>query len=77
MAETINHIFVPKHIKLSEEEGKKILEKFNITLNQLPMIRKNDSAIRHMNAKHGDIIKIVRSSPTMIETEFYRMVTEE
>lgn len=71
------HIFVPKHIKLSEEESKKFLDKHNLTPAQIPRIQKDDPAIKDFGAKHGDIIKIVRDSPTMIDTEFFRIVIEE
>lgn len=68
------HILVPKHTKLSEEEAKKVLEKFNVGKRQLPMIRPLDPALRGMDAKPGDVIKIERESPTAGKSEFYRVV---
>jgi DNA-directed RNA polymerase subunit H (RpoH/RPB5) len=68
------HEFVPKHIKLSEEEAEGILKKFNISKKQLPRILKEDPAISKLDAKKGDVIKIIRKSPTTQESEFYRVV---
>lgn len=68
------HFLVPEHIKLSEEEKNKLLGKHNISVKQLPMIKLTDPAIKHLDAKVGDVIKIVRWSPTAKTTEFYRMV---
>ena len=36
------HILIPRHIKLSEKEKKELLEKYNITLAELPRIMKKD-----------------------------------
>jgi len=70
----LQHLLVPKHAKLSEEDAKKLLESYNITTSQLPKILKSDPAIKHLNPKVGDIIKITRESPTAGKTEFYRIV---
>lgn len=71
------HIFVPKHIKVDEKESQEILERYNISLKQLPKILKNDVGIKGLNAKAGDLIKIIRISPTMGKTEFFRAVSDE
>jgi DNA-directed RNA polymerase subunit H (RpoH/RPB5) len=69
-----DHMLVPKHIKLSEEEAKKILEFYNISVKQLPRISIKDVVIKNLNVKQGDLIKIIRSSDTAGETVFYRIV---
>ena len=61
---------------MSEQEVTKLLERFNITKRQLPKILKNDPAIKHLNPKPGDVIKIIRESPTAKESEYYRVVVE-
>lgn len=68
------HIYVPKHIKISEEEGEEILKKLNIAKKQLPRILKEDPALANLDVKKGDIIKIIRKSETIGEAEFYRLV---
>lgn len=68
------HILVPEHIKLSDEEIKKVLEQYNISKKQLPKILKNDAAIKHLNPKVGDVIKIIRNSEAQGKIEFFRVV---
>ncbi len=68
------HNFVPKHIKLSEEEADELVKKLNVSKKQLPRILKEDPAVINLDVKKGDIIKIIRKSPTIGESEFYRMV---
>lgn len=68
------HSFVPKHIKLTEEEVQDLLTKYNVSIKQLPAIHKTDPSIRELNAKIGDVIKIMRKSQTAGEYLFYRAV---
>lgn len=69
------HSLIPKHSKLSEKERKALFEQYNISLSELPKILKDDSAIQKLGAKSGDVIKIIRKSPTAGEAVFYRGVT--
>jgi len=70
------HVLVPKHVKISEKEKKELLEKYNITLRELPKILKKDPVIKHINLKQGDIVKIIRKSQTAGESVFYRGVVD-
>ncbi|MBS3175450.1 DNA-directed RNA polymerase subunit H [Candidatus Woesearchaeota archaeon] len=70
------HFLVPEHIKLTEEEKTILLNKYNITIKQLPMIDIKDPALKDLNPKVGEVIKIVRWSPTSKTTEFYRVVVD-
>ena len=70
----INHILVPEHVKLSEEQKQELLNKFNISIRQLPKIKNNDPAIIQMNLKFGDVIMIKRRSPTIGESLYYRVI---
>ena len=72
--DAIKHILIPKHTKLGEKEKKELFETYSITIKDLPRIMSDDPAIAHLDAKHGDIIKIVRDSPTAGKTVFYRGV---
>ena len=67
-------MLIPKHAKLSEKEKAELLEKYNITLKELPKILKDDPAIAHLDVKNGDVVKITRRSPTAGEAIFYRGV---
>ena len=68
------HVLVPKHTKLSDKDKKALLDKYRITSKELPKIRKTDPAILGLQAKEGDVIKILRSSATAGEAVFYRGV---
>jgi len=70
------HILTPKHTKLGEKEKAQLLEKYNVTSKELPKIQKTDAAIKDLDAKPGDVIKILRKSPTAGEAIFYRVVTD-
>ena len=71
------HFLVPKHSKLSEKDKKALLEKYAITLKELPHISKKDSAITQLDVKPGDIIKIERKSHTAGKSIYYRSVVNE
>ena len=68
------HGLVPKHAKASEKEKKEVLEKYNISIYDLPLIKKNDPALKDLEVKSGDMVKVIRKSPTAGETIFYRCV---
>jgi DNA-directed RNA polymerase subunit H len=70
------HELVPKHIVLSKEEAEEVLKKYHIKPYQLPYIKKNDPAVKEIGAMPGDIIKIIRKSPTAGEAVVYRYVIE-
>ncbi len=53
------HSLQPKHIKLKNEEVKKLLDRYNITLSQLPRIRIDDPAVPE-GCNQGEVLKIER-----------------
>ena len=68
------HELIPKHSKISDREKKQLVEKYNISsLKEFPKIYRNDPGIQGLNAKVGDLIKIVRQGSTG-ETVYYRVV---
>jgi len=73
--DVIKHVLVPEHVKLNEKEKKEVLDKYKVSMRELPKISKKDPAISHLNVKPGDIIKIIRESPTAGKAVFYRGVT--
>jgi DNA-directed RNA polymerase subunit H len=70
------HELVPKHEILSEEEKAKLLKKYGITIKELPRILASDPAIKSLNPKIGDVIKITRKSKTAEESVYYRVVVK-
>lgn len=70
------HILVPEHILLNEEEARFVLEKYRMKSHQLPFIKASDPVAKAIKAMPGDIIKIIRRSPTAGEAIAYRYVIE-
>jgi DNA-directed RNA polymerase subunit H len=71
----INHVLVPRHILLSEEEKKEVIEKYaGGDPYKLPYILSTDPVVKILGAKPGDVIKIIRKSPTAGESIYYRLV---
>ena len=65
---------VPKHEILSDEEKKKFLEEWNVSIKQLPRIRNTDSVVKILNAKKGDILRISRNDPAIGEYYYHRVI---
>jgi len=70
----LQHELVPKHEVVPVEEAAEILRKLGVKPEQLPWIRSSDPVARAIGAKPGDIVKIVRRSPTAGEIVVYRYV---
>lgn len=69
-----NHVLVPKHEVLGKEEADELLLRFNISKRQMPQISSKDAAIKDLNLKRGDVVKITRNSMTTNKSIFYRVV---
>ena len=69
-----DHILLPKHVKLGEKEKKALLENYSITIRELPKISIHDPALRGMELKAGDVLKVIRKSHTAGTAVFYRGV---
>ena len=59
---------------MNEDEKQQVLNKFKITIRQLPRISVNDPVIRQLDGKIGDVVKIIRNSPVAGEFVYYRVV---
>ena len=70
------HIFVPKHVKLGQEEVAELIQQYNISIKQLSKIYASDPAIKKLEAKPGDVIRVTRNSPTVGKMFFYREVID-
>ena len=66
------HVFQPKHIKLKPDEVKALVEKYNISVSQLPKIKSTDQGIPE-GCERGDILKIERKVGDKIRL-FFRVV---
>ena len=72
----MGHKLVPEHVVISEKEKVEVLKKFNVTPDQLPKVLNTDPVASSIDAKPGQIIKVIRKSRTANEAEAYRFVIE-
>jgi DNA-directed RNA polymerase subunit H len=70
------HKLVPVHEILEEEEKLQLLSNYRVQPYQLPQIASSDPAVKAIGAKPGDILRVVRKSPTAGEHVAYRYVVE-
>ena len=68
------HSLQPKHTKLKSEEIRKLLEKYNISLSQLPKIKIGDPALP-LGCNIGDVVLIERKPNDKVQS-YYRVVVE-
>ncbi|NPB01093.1 MAG: DNA-directed RNA polymerase subunit H [Crenarchaeota archaeon] len=74
LSKIAEHELVPHAEIVPKEEAKRILKQMNAAPWQIPWIRASDPLVRIIGAKPGDVIKIVRKSPTAGEVVVYRIV---
>ncbi|RLE71928.1 MAG: DNA-directed RNA polymerase subunit H [Thermoprotei archaeon] len=72
--DVLKHVLVPQHILLDRQEAKMILKKLKIRPSQLPWILTSDPVVKRLDAKPGDIIMIIRESPTAGKVVTFRVV---
>lgn len=70
------HKLVPKHEILTKEEAEQVLAQYRAKPYQLPQIKASDPAAKAIGARPGDILRIIRKSPTAGEYVAYRYVVE-
>jgi DNA-directed RNA polymerase subunit H len=70
------HKLVPKHEILSEEERQQLLAQYRVKAYQLPQIVSSDPAVKAIGALPGDVLRIIRKSPTAGEHIAFRYVIE-
>lgn len=70
---------MPEHYLLKDDEAEKILSALKLTKDQLPKIKLTDPCVMTLDkicgpVKEGQIVKIVRKSPTSGVFVCYRLV---
>jgi DNA-directed RNA polymerase subunit H len=70
----LEHVMVPDHKIMTEDEVNGLLSSYAITTEQLPKIYHDDPAVKTIGAKPGDVIRIIRDSHTAGRAESYRLV---
>lgn len=74
---TFEHELMPRHSIIAKKDLEILLKKYHIQPYQLPSIRVSDPAAQAIEAKPGDVIKIIRKSSTAGEIFVYRHVVED
>ena len=72
----IEHEYVPKHTKLTEEQKENVMKKYNISNNsQFPEISMFDPVARAILLRPGDLCEITRYEKISFKNSFYRICT--
>jgi DNA-directed RNA polymerase subunit H len=66
------HELQPKHVKLKPEEVTSVLDRYNLSVFQLPKISKKDPALPE-KCSVGDVIKVERKTEEGVQ-EYFRVV---
>jgi DNA-directed RNA polymerase subunit H (RpoH/RPB5) len=74
MMNLIEHLYVPVHEILSNEESLLIIESYNTRKRDMPKILTNDPVARYYNMQPGQICRILRPSETSGYVPYYRLV---
>jgi len=70
------HDLVPEHELLRPEEKERVLAEYRVQPYQLPQIKASDPAAKAIGARPGDIVRVMRDSPTAGRYVSYRYVVE-
>ncbi|MCL5009813.1 MAG: DNA-directed RNA polymerase subunit H [Candidatus Parvarchaeota archaeon] len=66
----------PKYRILAQEEVNDLLDRFKVSIRDIPKIKFIDPAVKQLNANEGDVIEITRNSTTAGEAKYYRLVVK-
>ena len=74
MINLVDHVLVPKHIVLSQEEVSEVFESYVVNKMTMPKILLSDPVSKYFNVKVGDVFKIIRPSEKSGFVPSYRYV---
>jgi DNA-directed RNA polymerase subunit H (RpoH/RPB5) len=69
----IDHRDVPKHEVMDEKEKQELLEKYGIKDSNIPIILRDDAMARYLGMTPGEVVRILRPSPTSGTYVSYRI----
>ena len=76
-----SHTLVPEHILLTDDERQSVMDKYQISIDNLPKILIADPAVKYLGTEErpivpGDVVKIIRKSATAGFAIAYRVVVQ-
>eukprot|EP00055_Hartaetosiga_balthica_P001834 m.2003 g.2003 ORF g.2003 m.2003 type:complete len:229 (+) comp1690_c0_seq1:95-781(+) len=75
MLNVTKHCYVPRHEILTPEEKEQLLARYKIKDHNLPLMQENDAISRYYGLVPGQVVRIIRPSPTAGLYVTYRLVS--
>jgi DNA-directed RNA polymerase subunit H (RpoH/RPB5) len=69
----LKHTYVPKHVKLTDEEADEFYKKYNVNETQIPEISRFDPVARALCLRPKQICKITRYDKISYKNDYYRI----
>lgn len=73
MVNITEHMYVPHQMVMSEAEKQIVLDRYKIAEDEMPRIQESDPIARYFGLSPGEVLKIVRKSPTAGRYVTYRI----